>query len=101
MKSPSEETDVVPDEQSALGVLRDQGFVPPTITTDRARRLMRTLLESTDVPGTDTKNGGYLELHGRRRGAGDTLVREVGMGTSIATSSPQESKTTTLMSLQN
>ena len=28
------------------------------------------------MPGIDPDNGEYLELHGDRRGAGDTLVRE-------------------------
>jgi integrase len=50
----------------------------PAITTDGARRLMRTLSENADVPGIDSESGEYLELHDGRRGAGDTLVREVG-----------------------
>jgi integrase len=73
-----EEVDAILDEQSALSALRERGFVPPAITTDGARRLMRTLSANADVPGIDTDNGEYLELHGGRRGAGDTLVREVG-----------------------
>ena len=72
------EIDATLDSQSALDVLREHGFVPPAITTDGARRLMRTLSEQADVPGIDSENGEYLELHGGRRGAGDTLVREVG-----------------------
>ena len=72
------EIDAALDTQAALGVLREHGFVPPAITTDGARRLMRTLSEKADVPGIDSENGEYLELHGGRRGAGDTLVREVG-----------------------
>jgi integrase len=74
----SDEIDTILNEQAALGVLREHGFVPPAITTDGARRLMRTLSQNADVPGIDTGNGEYLELHGGRRGAGDTLVREVG-----------------------
>ena len=73
-----EEIDTTLDKQSALDILREHGFVPPAITTDGARRLMRTLSKNADVPGIDTDNGEYLELHGGRRGAGDTLVREVG-----------------------
>ena len=73
-----EEIDAELDSQSALGVLRENGFGPPAITTDGARRLMRTLSANADVPGIDSENGEYLELHGGRRGAGDTLVREVG-----------------------
>jgi integrase len=75
---PPEEIDPTLDEQSTLGVLREYGFVPPAITTDGARRLMRTLSEKAEVPRIDADNGEYLELHGGRRGAGDTLVREVG-----------------------
>ena len=75
---PTKEIDTTLDEQSALGVLREHGFVPPAITTDGARRLMRTLSEKADIPGINTEEGEYLELHGGRRGAGDTLVREVG-----------------------
>jgi integrase len=74
----SEEIDMRLDEQSALSVLREHSFVPPAITTDGVRRLMRTLSANADVPGIDTESGEYLELHGGRRGAGDTLVREVG-----------------------
>jgi integrase len=70
--------DAILDEQAALGVLREHGFVPPAITTDGARRLMRTLSANVDVPDIDPESGEYLELHGGRRGAGDTLVREVG-----------------------
>lgn len=73
-----EETDAILDGQSALSVLREHSFVLPAITTDGARRLMRTLSQNADVPGIDTESREYLELHGGRRGAGDTLVREVG-----------------------
>jgi integrase len=73
-----DEIDAALATQSALAVLREDGFAPPAITTDGARRLMRTLSEKADVPGIDTESGEYLELHGGRRGAGDTLVREVG-----------------------
>ncbi len=39
---------------------------------------MLTHSENADVSGIDSENGEYLELHGGRRGASDTLVREVG-----------------------
>jgi len=38
---------------------------------------MRALSEQAAVPDIDTDSGEYLELHGGRRGAGDTLAREV------------------------
>lgn len=46
--------------------------------TDGARRLMRSLSDQTDVPDIDFENSGDLELHGGRRGAGDTFAREIG-----------------------
>lgn len=42
------------------------------------RSTTRTLSESADVPGIDPENDEYLEFHGGRRGAGDTLVCEIG-----------------------
>jgi integrase len=74
----TEEIEAELDAQAGFDILRQHGYAPPAITTDGARRLMRTLSENADVPGIDTDSGEYLELHGGRRGAGDTLVREVG-----------------------
>lgn len=74
----SEEIETTLDDQPALSVLTDEGFVPSTITTDGARRLMQSLSANADVPGINPTKGEYLELHGGCRGAGDTLVREVG-----------------------
>ena len=74
----AEEIDAIVDSQPTLGVLRERDFAPPAITTGGARRLMRTLSERADIPDIDSENGEYLELHGGRRGAGDTLVREIG-----------------------
>lgn len=73
-----EEIEAILAEQTTLAVLREYEIPPPAITTDGARRLMRRLSEEADVPGIDTEAGEYLELHGGRRGAGDTLVREIG-----------------------
>lgn len=61
-----------------LEAYREYEVVPTAMSTDGARRLMRRLTEAADVPGIDTEDGEYLELHGGRRGAGDTLVREKG-----------------------
>jgi integrase len=74
----TEEVDAELDTQAGFAILRQYGYAPPAITTDGARRLMRTLSENADVPDIDPENGEYLELHGGRRGAGDTLVREAG-----------------------
>ena len=50
-------------------------------STDHDRRgasLDEASLGGGRHPDLDTEAGEYLELHGGRRGAGDTLVREVG-----------------------
>lgn len=65
-------------DSTAETVLRDRAIAPPAITTDGARRLMKRLSAEADVPDLDAESGEYLELHGGRRGAGDTLVREAG-----------------------
>lgn len=61
-----------------LTVYREYELVPTAMSTDDARRLMKRLTVAADVPEIDAEAGEYLELHGGRRGAGDTLVREKG-----------------------
>lgn len=53
---------------------REVGATPPALTTDGARRLLRSL---TDSAGIDVDEG-YLELHGARRGVGRVLAKEKG-----------------------
>jgi hypothetical protein len=53
-------------------------FVPVVLIEEFVERAFALRLENADVPGMDSESGEYLELHGGRRGAGDTLVREVG-----------------------
>lgn len=65
-------------QSSATDVLREEEVPPPALTTDGARDIMRRLTKEADVPGIDTQSGEYLELHGGRHGAGDTIVRELG-----------------------
>jgi integrase len=62
----------------ADAVLRDLEAPPPSLTTDGLRYLLKQLSDAADVPGLDSESGEYLEPHGGRHGAGDTLVREVG-----------------------
>lgn len=73
--------DEVSGVPEVLALYREYELVPPAMSTDGARRLMRRLTQAADVPGIDTSDGEYLELHGGRRGAGDTLVREEGIET--------------------
>lgn len=76
-----EEIDEILDELSTKEILREYNYPPPAITTDGARRLMKRLSANAKIPDLDTESGEYLELHGGRRGAGDTLVREIGWET--------------------
>ncbi|WP_132060870.1 tyrosine-type recombinase/integrase [Halorussus amylolyticus] len=75
-----EESDIeaIRDGKTALEVCYEYDIAPPALTTAGARSLMKRLSAAADVPDLDTENGEYLELHGGRRGAGDTLVREKG-----------------------
>ncbi|MFC4553574.1 MULTISPECIES: tyrosine-type recombinase/integrase [Halorussus] len=73
-----DEIESIRAEQTALEVCYDYGIPLPALTTAGARTVMKRLSAAADVPGLDTENGEYLELHGGRRGAGDTLVREKG-----------------------
>ncbi|WP_276302642.1 tyrosine-type recombinase/integrase [Halorussus lipolyticus] len=66
------------EDATALEVCYAEDIAPPALTTAGGRNLMKRLSEAADVPDLDTENGEYLELHGGRRGAGDTLVREKG-----------------------
>lgn len=73
-----EEIEDLLEEKGVDDVLREYETPPPAITTDGARNLMKRLSAKADIPGIDPSEGEYLEPHGGRRGAGDTLVREVG-----------------------
>ena len=74
----ADEIEGSPEEVSTKKVLHENGIAPPAIMTDGTRRLMERLSAEADIPDLDTDAGEYLELYGGRRGAGDTLVREVG-----------------------
>jgi len=65
-------------DATALEVCYEADIAPPALTTAGGRNLMQRLSEAADVPGLDVEDGEYLELHGGRRGAGDTLVRQKG-----------------------
>lgn len=59
-----------------LSIFYERDTSPPSITTAGARSLMQTICSDANIPDLD--DGEYLEPHGGRRGAGDTLVREKG-----------------------
>ncbi|UPV76796.1 phage integrase SAM-like domain-containing protein (plasmid) [Halorussus limi] len=73
-----EEIEAMRDDATALELCYAEDIAPPALTTAGGRNLMRRLSKAADVPGLDTEDGEYLELHGGRRGAGDTLVRRKG-----------------------
>jgi integrase len=57
-------------------VLRDYQITPPAITTTGARSVMKRLCEAADIDVLAPPEGpGYLQLHGARRGIGDTFYR--------------------------
>lgn len=65
-------------DATALTVCYEYEIAPPALTTAGARSVMKRLSKAAEVPDLDTEAGEYLELHGGRRGAGGTLVREKG-----------------------
>ena len=64
------------EEGSIEEVLREYQIVPPAITTTGARSVMNRLCEAAElnIP-TPSEGPGYLQLHGARRGLGDTFYR--------------------------
>lgn len=72
------EIEEIRSDATALEVCYEYEIAPPALTTAGARDLMKRLCADADVPGLDVEDDEYLELHGGRRGAGGTLVREKG-----------------------
>ncbi|WP_128478981.1 tyrosine-type recombinase/integrase [Halorussus pelagicus] len=72
------EIEAMRGDATALELCYAEDIAPPALTTAGGRSLMKRLSKAADVPDLDTDDGEYLELHGGRRGAGDTLVREKG-----------------------
>ncbi|WP_340100559.1 hypothetical protein [Salinibaculum salinum] len=54
---------------------RENDVTPPSLATDGARRVMQRLTDAADLD----VDGGYLKLHGARRGVGRTLTIEQGV----------------------
>jgi integrase len=66
---------IIEKSDSVDDLLRERGIVPPALTTNGGRSVMKRL---TEEAGIDAVNGEYLKPHGGRRGLGDTLYREQG-----------------------
>jgi len=66
--------EVTIDEREWLALYRMYEFVPPALTTNGGRTVMRRLCEEAEVD-LDGEHD-YLTPHGGRRGAGDVLYRE-------------------------
>lgn len=63
-------------ERPIENVLREYRIVPPAITTAGARSVMKRLCEAAEIDVPAPPEGpGYLQLHGARRGIGDTFYR--------------------------
>ncbi|WP_135823735.1 tyrosine-type recombinase/integrase [Halorussus ruber] len=73
------EIEEIRDDATALEICYEYEIAPPALTTAGARNLMQRLSKAADVPGLDTEDGEYLELHGGRRGAGGALLRTKGL----------------------
>lgn len=71
-----ESIEAILDENPIKEVLREYCITPPAITTTGARSVMKRLCEAAelDIP-TPPEGAGYLQLHGARRGIGDTFYR--------------------------
>ncbi len=67
-----DDVDDILAERDVDDVLREFDIVPPSITTDGARSIMKRLSEEADLD----IDGEYLKPHGARRGLGDQLYRE-------------------------
>jgi integrase len=72
------EIEAIRDDVAAVEICYEYEIAPPALTTAGGRNLMKRLSKAADVLALNTDDGEYLELHGGRRGAGDTLVREKG-----------------------
>ena len=68
------ETEEVVDEHEWLTLYRTHEFVPPVLTTNGGRTVMRRICDEADISLDEEHD--YLTPHGRRRGAGDVLYRE-------------------------
>ena len=66
---PDDKIEVILDDQEVDVVLREHKVIPPALSTNGARNLMKRLCEEA---GVDV-DGDYLKPHGARRGLGHEL----------------------------
>jgi integrase len=70
----ADEVEAVIDEHSWLALYRTHEFVPPALTTNGGRTIMRRVCKEAEID-LDGEHD-YLTPHGGRRGAGDVLYRK-------------------------
>ncbi|RQG94569.1 tyrosine-type recombinase/integrase [Natrarchaeobius chitinivorans] len=66
--------DVDPSTGDPLTLHRERGTVPPSLSTNGGRSVLKRLCEDADID----VDGGYLKPHGARRGVGEAVYREHG-----------------------
>ena len=83
------------DDGSLLDHCRNLGIVPPALSTNGARSVLKRLCKDGDIEVDGDK--GYLTLHGARRGVGEKLYREHGAAAAQRTLRHADPKTTSEM----
>jgi integrase len=68
------------DERSLLDHCRTHGVVPPALSTNGARTVMKRLCENAELE----IDGEYMKPHGGRRGVGEKLFRDPNSGAAAA-----------------
>ena len=71
-----ESIEAILEEGAIDEILREYQITPPAITTTGARSVMKRFCEGAEIDVLAPPEGpGYLQLHGARRGIGDTFYR--------------------------
>jgi integrase len=83
------------DDQSLLDYCRTLGVVPPALSTNGARSVLKRLCRDGEIEVDGDKD--YLTLHGARRGVGEKLYRERGAAAAQRTLRHADPKTTSEM----
>jgi integrase len=88
-----DEIETVLDSGEVKAQLREEGIVPPNLTTRSVRRILREMCEDAEIQPPEGQ-ADYFQPHGGRRGAGDTLYREQGVSASQDLLRHQDPRTT-------
>jgi len=83
------------DERSLLDHCRTLGVVPPALSTNGARSILKRLCRDGEIEVDGDRD--YLTLHGARRGVGEKLYRERGAAAAQRTLRHADPKTTSQM----